>query len=87
MNDNVLITILRLDADSPASAVAPITNGRCVWLIEADGLSDDQRDWKEEIEASPFNHEVIVGSYQDLVERAGELIQEGMIRALQGASQ
>jgi hypothetical protein len=57
-------------------------------LIEADNLSDDQRDWKEEIEAPPFNHVVVVGTYQDLADRVGALIlQERMAFALQGADQ
>ncbi len=71
-----LITILLLEKGSPASAVVPITNGRSIYLIEADGidnLSDDQRDWKEEVEAPPFSHLVVVGGYQDLVDRAAAL--------------
>jgi hypothetical protein len=72
------LTALRLNEGGIVSAVMPLPGGRVLWLVEAanvDEVSTDQRRWIEQIEA--FGHEVVIGTFGDLVTRATTLIQEG----------
>lgn len=72
------LDVLPIDATG-VRAVLALPQGRVLWLVEAasvDVLSDEQRAFVEALE--PWGHQVVIGSFADLVVRATTILQEEM---------